>query len=92
MKTLLHSILNRISFEAKTTILVWIIVVGFGLIVSVGVLALIGLKSEFDINSSQNHNIHTLMLLIQSDTQDKQHRRIYSMYGSNTNSKIPTHA
>lgn len=93
MKTLLHSILNRISFEAKTTILVWIIVVGFGLIVSVGVLALIGLKSEFDINSSQNHNIHTLMLLIQSDTQDKQHLphllHVWEQYKlQNTNTRL----
>lgn len=63
MKNIIIHFINKTSFHTQTTILVWIIVVGFALVASVGLLALIGLKSEFDINSPQNHNIHSLMLL-----------------------------
>ncbi|WP_334097134.1 hypothetical protein [Helicobacter typhlonius] len=48
--SIVHSLMNKISFKAKTTILVWIIVVGFVLVASVALLALLGLKSEFDTN------------------------------------------
>lgn len=63
MKNIITHFINKTSFHTQTTILVWIIVIGFALVASVGLLALIGLKSEFDINSPQNHNIHSLMLL-----------------------------
>ncbi|WP_300451024.1 HAMP domain-containing sensor histidine kinase [uncultured Helicobacter sp.] len=72
MKHIMSSLMNNISFRAKTTILMWIIVIGFALVASVGILALMGLKSEFDINSLHNHNIHTLMLLTESDARNKQ--------------------
>ena len=52
--SIVHSLMNKISFKAKTTILVWIIVVGFVLVASVALLALLGLKSEFDTNSLGN--------------------------------------
>ena len=63
MKNTITHLIDKISFQAQTTILVWIIVIGFTLIASVGLLALMGIKSEFDINSSQSHNMYTLTLL-----------------------------
>lgn len=63
MRNVLLHFINKTSFQAQTTILVWIIVVGFALVASVGLLALMGLKSEFDINAPQNYNMHTLNLL-----------------------------
>ena len=57
MKNTITHLIDKISFQAQTTILVWIIVIGFTLIASVGLLALMGIKSEFDINSSQSHNM-----------------------------------
>lgn len=63
MKNVFTHFINKTSFHTQTTILVWIIVIGFALVASVGLLALIGLKSEFDTNSPQNHNIHSLILL-----------------------------
>ncbi|TLD92434.1 HAMP domain-containing histidine kinase [Helicobacter magdeburgensis] len=62
MRNIFTHFINKTSFHTQTTILVWIIVVGFTLVASVGLLALIGLKSEFDTNSPQNHNIHSLIL------------------------------
>ncbi len=63
MKNIITHFINKTSFHTQTTILVWIVIVGFALVASVGLLALIGLKSEFDTNSPQNHNIHSLILL-----------------------------
>ena len=68
MKNIVLLFIDKISFQTKTTILMWIISIGFALIIGVGLLALIGLKSEFDISSFQNHNIHMLMPLAKSDT------------------------
>lgn len=40
MKNTITHLIDKISFQAQTTILVWIIVIGFTLIASVGLLAL----------------------------------------------------
>lgn len=78
MKSKLLSLMNRISFQAKMTILVWIIVIGFTLVAGVGLLALMGLKGEFDMNSLQNHHIHALILLTESD--DSNHALVLDMW------------
>ena len=92
MKNIVLLFIDKISFQTKTTILMWIISIGFALIIGVGLLALIGLKSEFDISSFQNHNIHMLMPLAKSDTYNENElpnlRHIweqYALYNTNKN-------
>ncbi len=99
MRNIFTHFINKTSFHTQTTILVWIIVVGFTLVASVGLLALIGLKSEFDTNSPQNHNIHSLILLNKNYDPYKPNDKIpqllemweqYKMYNLTKNQDLAT--
>ena len=99
MKNIITHFINKTSFHTQTTILVWIIVVGFTLVASVGLLALIGLKSEFDTNSPQNRNIHSLILLNKNYDPYKPNDKIpqllemweqYKMYNLTKNQDLAT--
>lgn len=99
MRNIFTHFINKTSFHTQTTILVWIIVVGFTLVASVGLLALIGLKSEFDTNSPQNRNIHSLILLNKNYDPYKPNDKIpqllemweqYKMYNLTKNQDLAT--
>lgn len=90
MKNKITTFINGISFQSQTNILVWLIICGFTLIVSVGLLALIGLKNEFDLSAPQNHNTYSLILLAQ-DIEKKQNvadlLEIWEQYKAQNNDK-----
>lgn len=99
MRNIFTHFINKTSFHTQTTILVWIIVVGFTLVASVGLLALIGLKSEFDTNSPQNRNIHSFILLNKNYDPYKPNDKIpqllemweqYKMYNLTKNQDLAT--
>ncbi|WP_110558303.1 sensor histidine kinase [Helicobacter cinaedi] len=99
MRNIFTHFINKTSFHTQTTILVWIIIVGFALVASVGLLTLIGLKSEFDTNSPQNRNIHSLILLNKNYDPYKPNDKIpqllemweqYKMYNLTKNQNLAT--
>lgn len=62
MKNIIH-LITKAPFQTQTTVLMWIITLGFLLIGGVGLLALVGLKAEFDTNSPQNQGMSILVSL-----------------------------
>lgn len=89
------NVLNRFSFKAQTTALMWIIGIGFCITTSVGLLALVALKSEFDTNSRQNANIHTLILLsknlsdnlskpLELESMWQEYKNLHNLYDKST--------
>nr|QGT49900.1 hypothetical protein Helico4rc_0190 [uncultured Helicobacter sp.] len=62
MKNIIH-LITKAPFQTQTTVLMWIITLGFLLIGGVGLLALVGLKAEFDTNSPQNQSMSILISL-----------------------------
>lgn len=74
MKAFILHLVERTSFQTQTTILVWIIIIGFGLISGVALLSLAGLKNEFDDNSPYQHNLHMLLALNKAEIEDYETR------------------
>lgn len=68
----LTHLIDKISFHAQTTILIWIIVIGFFLSSGISLLSLQALKIEFDLSSPRDKNIQALTSLYHLYTTEEQ--------------------